>query len=460
LPNAVVIIAERRVVNGQSTLASVGGAVSGNGQTDERGVYRIYGLPPGEYVVAAAQSMFSRPAARLTTDADVRWAADPQGSQPRPAAPVIYATTFYPGTTDSTAAATITVASGEERSGVDIAFQWMPTASISGIVTRADGEAIRSVQVHTFRDDAAGTQNLGLGPLMSLLRPTVAADGKFTVTGLAPGPYTLIARSASEAPNRGAPPAPGGPRPMVNDLWAETKLVVSGSDVSNLALVLQPGMTLGGRVQFESASATVPDASRVSINFSPSSTTTVSIGIPSMQAKADGTFSAGGAAPGQYFVSATAPGTTGPAPTWYLKSVTAGGRDVLDHPLVVEPQRDVTDLVVTFSDRVSEVNGRIVDGAGEPAAQFYVGIVPADRAQWRRGSRGLRSPIRPASDGQFRIAGLPPGDYFLTALTAFDVNEWYTAPFLEEAVAGAIRIVLGEGEKKTQDVRLAAVTAP
>jgi hypothetical protein len=39
-------------------------------------------------------------------------------------------------------------------------------------------------------------------------------------------------------------------------------------------------------------------------------------------------------------------------------------------------------------------------------------------------------------------------------LAEFDQNEWFTPGFLEQVVPGAIRITIGEGEKKTQDVRL------
>jgi hypothetical protein len=369
-----------------------------------------------------------------------------------------WATTFYPGTPNPGAADVITLGAGEERSGVNVALQWVPTVSVSGVVSREDGQPVRAVQVNAFREDATLTQGLGILSL-GLLRPAVSGDGKFSVNGLLPGNYTVIARASSQANAPPAPPVPGRPPvPVVNDLWAEAKLTVSGQDVSNVALVLRPGMAIAGRVQFETSSLQRPDPSRVNINFSPPPTNTISIGIPGVQAQPDATFSTSGVAPGRYYINANAPGSTGQSPTWFLESVTAGGRDVLDTPLVIEPQRDVTDVVITFSDRVTELSGRIVDAVGQPVPQYYVSVFPVDTAQWRRGSRWLRVPTRPASDGRFRMAGLPPGQYYLAALTEFDQNEWFTPAFLEQVVPGAIRVTIGPGEKKTQDIRLAGAT--
>jgi hypothetical protein len=289
---------------------------------------------------------------------------------------------------------------------------------------------------------------------MGLHRPLVASDAKFSLSGLLPGRYSIVARASSQA---NVPSAPGSARPtgpVVSDLWAETKLTVAGSDLTNVSLVLRPGMAVAGRVQFETTSAARPEMTRVSVNFSPPPTSGVTLGVPAVQAQADGTFSTKGVAPGRYFVSATAPGSSGTAPTWFLESVTAGGRDVLDTPLEIEAQRDVTDVVVTFSDRVTELTGQIVDSAGQPVPQYYVGVFPVNQSQWRRGSRWLRVPTRPGTDGRFRMAGLPPGEYFLAALSQFDQSEWFTPAFLEQVAPGAIRVTLAKGEKKVQDVKL------
>jgi hypothetical protein len=100
------------------------------------------------------------------------------------------------------------------------------------------------------------------------------------------------------------------------------------------------------------------------------------------------------------------------------------------------------------------VTGTLLDQAGQPVPEFSVIVFGTNPAFWRQGSRWIATPTRPASDGRFTITGLPPGEYFMAALTRFDPQEWYTHAFLEEIVPGALRIALTEGETTVQDVRL------
>ena len=67
-------ILEYRLVNGERQLMSVGAALA---PTDDRGVYRAYGLPAGEYVVSAAPPTYEGidgSELRRTTAAEVDWA--------------------------------------------------------------------------------------------------------------------------------------------------------------------------------------------------------------------------------------------------------------------------------------------------------------------------------------------------------------------------------------------------
>lgn len=138
-----------------------------------------------------------------------------------------------------------------------------------------------------------------------------------------------------------------------------------------------------------------------------------------------------------------------------MKSITSGGRDVMDAPLDVQSGVDVSDLVVTFTDQVSRLTGLVSDQAGRPVPTYSVIAFPTDAAHWNRQSRWMRPPQRPASDGRFAIAGLPPGEYYLAVLVDYPPNDWATPGFLETVVPGAIRVTIREGETTTQDVKLA-----
>jgi hypothetical protein len=303
--------------------------------------------------------------------------------------------------------------------------------------------------------------------LLRNMSPRGATNGEFAFSDLRPGRYTISARAASATgerpgptPSPGAAGAPGGrgsPPPAL-DLWASADIAVAGDDIDALALVLQPGMTVSGRVVFEGATAPPPDLSRVQVRLTPPpnpSGTTIMTSTGSLNVvAADGAFSIKGLSPGPYDLNGFAPGSTAGAPTWVLKSAVSGGRSLLDTTVDIRPGGDLSDVVVTFTDKVTEITGLLLDQAGRPVPEFYVIVFPTDATRWTQRSRWLRSPARPASDGRYRITGLPPGEFYLAALTEFDPTQWSSPAFLEQVVPGAIKITVGEGEKKTQDVRL------
>jgi hypothetical protein len=135
-------------------------------------------------------------------------------------------------------------------------------------------------------------------------------------------------------------------------------------------------------------------------------------------------FTIKGVPPGKYSINANAqaaqpPGTTGQAGAgggraagagaaggqWILKSASAGGRDILDFPLVIEPNQEVSGVTLTFVDRNQEVSGTIQDTMGKPTADFTIIIFA------RTVVLGAPSPqdqsARPP-DGKFTFRNLPP----------------------------------------------------
>jgi len=63
---------------------------------------------------------------------------------------------------------------------------------------------------------------------------------------------------------------------------------------------------------------------------------------------------------------------------------------------------------------------------------------------------------QPASDGKFTVIGLPPGEYYVSAVTRLEPGDLENRQFLEDLVPAAIRLSLADGEKKTQDLKLAS----
>jgi hypothetical protein len=95
----------------------------------------------------------------------------------------------------------------------------------------------------------------------------------------------------------------------------------------------------------------------------------------------------------------------------------------------------------------------LFDAADRPAPGFYVVVIPRDERFRAPGSRRMPAPARAATDGAFRFAGLPPGEYVLAAATSAEPDELADAACLRQLAAAGIDVAIAEGEKKTQHVR-------
>jgi hypothetical protein len=140
--------------------------------------------------------------------------------------------------------------------------------------------------------------------------------------------------------------------------------------------------------------------------------------------------------------------------SWVLKSAVVNGRDVLDFPLEMGPNTDVSTATLTFTNRTQELSGTIQDASGRPSAEFTIIVFPSDKQYWTPLSRRIAS-TRPGTDGTFSVRSLPAGDYRLTAVTDVEPGEWYDPAFLSQLLSASVPISLAEGEKKVQDLRLA-----
>jgi hypothetical protein len=429
----------------------------GAGATDDRGVYRAYGLPPGEYVVMATALFGLRPGDEIErlTAADVQHArltitagrngmpvasGGGTGPAPAPSARITFAPVYLPGVTDISMATTITLGVGEERTLSDLQLQLVPTARIEGAVSLPEAVLPQSVVVSIV---ASGPMAAWVGGLAQAKR--LDPDGRFVMTGVAPGQYSIKARSF-DISGRGAAPGAAPARTY----WAQADVVVDGRDLQ-VSMDLQPGMAITGRLAFDGA--TPPPASPGGVRFtlSPSgSGPNLGAGPPGGQTDRDGKFSFVAVAPDRYRLTYSLDASW--PKTWTLKSAIAAGKDVLDGGLEVKPGADV-EIVVTFTDHPSELTGTLQDASGRAAPDYFIIVFPADRAVWSSGSRRVRM-IRPGNDGQFNVTGLPPGEYRVAALTDVVNGEWFNPAFLEGLLPASIRVAIVEGQKTTQNLKI------
>ena len=144
--------------------------------------------------------------------------------------------------------------------------------------------------------------------------------------------------------------------------------------------------------------------------------------------------------------------TPGAGEKWIIKSSVANGRDAFETPLRVTPNEPV-DWTVTFTDKPTTLTGVLQDGSGRGAPAYFILVFSADRQHWTPGSRRVRM-TRPATDGAFIAKGLPPGEYFVAALTDLEPGEWNDPALLEQLVGSAVKVQLRDGQTTTQNFRI------
>jgi hypothetical protein len=434
-------------VSGERTLAAPGtGSVT---MTDDRGEYRAFGVPPGVYLVLLPGPPSGRgnePVRQLTSAEVAQALRAARGSSsavpgaappPPPSAParLSNAPVFHPGVTDIGGAATIALGVGEERSGVDVVVQLVPTATISGTITSPTGTVPPTLSIRLV---PAGPQTeLLAGAGLRGVSTQLQTGGRYAFTGVAPGTYTV---RAIHGRGRGA--KPDGPT-----LWAAAEVQMSGDDIV-VPLTLQPGVPVNGRVTFEGAPPTAAELQTLSFSLvAPASGEAQTGG----QVDGVGRFSFASVTPDAYRFAFSWSASSA-RDRWTMKSSTANGRDAFDDLLRVSANEPV-DWTVTFTDRPTTLTGALTGAAGRPATEYYVLVFSANRAHWTPASRRIRM-TRPATDGTFIIKGLPPGEYLFGAVLDLEPGEWTDPSVLEQLVRSSAKISLRDGETITQNYKV------
>jgi protocatechuate 3,4-dioxygenase beta subunit len=461
--------------DGDQILVSSGG--SGTMSTDDRGVYRIYGLMPGTYAVGVVPSVPSGSETRALSDTEMRAALadlarkDPQTSAPAatnadgtrqiapapPGPPPVVplagrslglATVYYPGTVIDTDAARIPVAAGQEVAGIDFTLMFVPTARVEGTVVMADGQSMGRSQVQMSSVVAGSTTNVSV---------RIQPDGKFQAVGVAPGRYSIIARltearPALPPPAPGAPPAPPPPAPGPT-LFASQDVHVNGEDVTGLVLTLAPTSTISGRVVLENGAAPLPSGATLRASLEMVGTPRPGASPRAVTVDKSGVFSIPSITPGLYRLSGSIQINSPTAPPFMVRTAMLDGRDVYDQSFEVFVGRNHQDAVITLTDRVPELTGTITDASGNPVAGLNILLFPTDRAAWSTSSRRMRGPVRTQPDGTYRISGIRPGEYHLGVVLSLEPGDWGDPAFMEQVAAASLKLVFAEGEKKVQNLR-------
>jgi hypothetical protein len=388
-----------------------------SGTTDDRGEYRIFPLPPGEYYVGATPG---------TIDTRGRFQS-------------AYTQTFFPDVIDARNASRVKVSEGSELAGVDIGIRGSSTNIISGNSVNTSGlDGLIAWKRYLLPNDAATLSNIEA--------PNTAADrnnGYFEFRGVAPGAYDLV---ASKIDLKTGVTAIGrtkinvGPQDIENvvvniqpDVEVKARLIVDGRPpLFAMVPPLESGVGLAIRedgtdipISFAPPVATFPASVRDSLSLlvrtsiARQSLATTSAGLvpyPTIRMKLRSMeFGAGLDNFGTLYPAVDPSGvftfTSVPAGRYRIQTINLPGnafvadmrigeKSVYDDGLVAGPDTGQIDVIVNSNG--AQVQGSVRDAGQKPFAFATIALVPAPR---RRQNLALYKTVASDANGNFTIVG-------------------------------------------------------
>ena len=116
------------------------------------------------------------------------------------------------------------------------------------------------------------------------------------------------------------------------------------------------------------------------------------------------------------------------------------------------------DVVIMYTDRPSTIAGSVVGPHG-PDADSVVLVYPMDQDAWAMSGsvpRRMRT-ARVKPSGDYTVAGLPPGDYYVVAVREDALSDWMDPALLQALTRVAQQVRVIEGERKAVNMSAAEI---
>ena len=385
-----------RDANGQVPRSPYIGA-SQQQQTDDRGIYRLYGLLPGTYLVSAGGTSLMQAFNFNPYDFD-----NP---------------TYAPSSTRDNAAE-VSVKIGEETN-VDIRYRGEPGYIVSG-----------SVKVAAATNGATVSLTSATGSFMVAGNTLQPPGGRgFAFNGVTDGEYDLVAQEFST-----------GQTSLTSGIHLSEpkRVIVKGANVTGIELTTKPLASVSGRLVLESSK--IPEcqgkrppllAETIVHSHRPEKDTEKD---PSLYARTFRTSSVPDAK-GAFVLRNLYPGRYRFEPQfyaryWYLQSMTLGAAPPATAPKSQPPLsktdaaaswttvkfgESLTNLTITLAEGAASLRGKL-SAEPTPGMAFY--LVPSEADKANDVLRFFVTEI--GADGTFALNNLPPGRYWALAQTNTD----------------------------------------
>ena len=363
--------------------------------TDDRGVYRIYGVHPGTYIVSAGGTNISQPYLFNPYDTD--------------------APTYAPSSTRDDAAE-VTVRAGEE-SNVDIRYRAETGHTVSG-----------TVKVSATNIGASVT----LAPVGGVVMPagsTFQGPGArgFSFNGISDGEYELSAQefAPSQTPSTSAV--------MLSE---PKRITVKGANVGGIELIPKPLANVSGRLVLEPSKVPECQGKRPPLLAE----TLIRFRRPEKDSDSPAyqrAFGNAGSpdANGAFVLRNLTPGKYQFEPRfyaryWYLQSVMLGAppaataktqtsrTNAAANWTMVKQGDQLNNLTITLAEGAASIRGKLT--SSEPVSGVVLYLIPSEPDKADDVLRFFVTDI--AADGTFALNNLPPGHYWLLTQTNVDAQ--------------------------------------
>ena len=378
-------------------LEGVGPSGSPQVPTDDRGLFRAYGLGPGTYRVCASPG-FS------PADPGLRGARGEVVERP-------YVRNW---------SSRVVLRHGNVPH-VALTLSRVAGYAVSGRVASESGR--EHLNVTLARADEPND-----GPYFN----ADIKDGAFIALGVPPGEYRVGASATPAAPGRAEPEL------------AVATIRVDASDVTGLELVTKPGAIVSGQIVSESP---LPAGLRLVVNRATTYKRSSAISLESAVMRADQTFELRGVHDPMVLAVGGLPRG------WVMTSVRYRGAEVIDTLTAFGSTSQPSELQITVSAKSAQLRVRPVDADGrlvEGARVMLLGAAGDRVALTQSYAR------EPAADGSLELPPVRPGEYVVVALRPGDALPRAGQAALLRQLGKPI--VLTAGEPRTID--LAVVTVP
>jgi hypothetical protein len=363
--------------NGQGGFGGFGGS---SARTDDRGVYRIYGVQAGRYYVSVGAQQ------RLTAYSTI------MGQQ-------AYKQTYYPDATDTSSATVVEVAEGDETKNVDITVgNTVEEYSVTGqVIDKSSNAPVPNVGFTLSVLAGGGNRQRAMG-LMTLPVYSDAA-GQFRIDNVPAGSYMI---SLSPQTSNGMSGQSAAFQVINQDVSGVVVQAVSGAGISGFVALdgNQDPSILSELLQFQ-----------VQIFVQGSGNAANAASVQTVPLNTDGSFQFSGLPAGSARLSLMAQDASLQGAFKLLRTELNGVQQQRGIPLNLGDQLSGVRLVAAYADGIVEGTVKYQNGTLAPGARVFARLTPTgQQAQGRGANLGAASVD---SRGNFIIENVPAGSYTL-----------------------------------------------